>query len=92
MRLHPRLISYLAESITADLQRDKLLAADGEDRLAAVIANQITEELEREDKLNEEVRALLAKHYEQVRSSGAEYDQLFKMVKAKLAKEKGIIL
>jgi hypothetical protein len=92
MRLHPRLISYLAESVTADLLRDKLLAVDDADRLAAVVANIFTQEMEREDKLNEEVRALLAKHYEQVRSSGAEYDQLFKMVKAKLAKEKGIVL
>ena len=52
----------------------------------------ITEELMREDKLNEEVREVLVQHSSEMQRSNITYTEMFKMVKRKLAKEKGIIL
>ena len=49
MRLHPRLISYLAETIVADLLREGMVAVDDSDRISAVIGNIITEDMEREE-------------------------------------------
>ena len=34
----------------------------------------------------------MSEHYEQVRSSGAEYDRLVMMIKVKLAKDKGMVI
>lgn len=92
MRLHPKLITYIAETVIVELLKSGMIKVDDESRLSDVVENLITEEMQVEDRLNEEVRDLLSRHYEQVRASGAEYDRLFVMVKEKLAKEKGIVL
>lgn len=92
MRLQPNLILYIAETVIGDLLRAGLLVCNDRERLAGMVQNIIVEDLEREDRLDEEARELLSRHYELVRSSGAEYEALFRKVKARLADEKGIIL
>jgi hypothetical protein len=52
----------------------------------------ITDELMVEDKLNEEVREVLIQHASEMERSNVTYTEMFKMVKKKLAREKGIIL
>jgi len=52
----------------------------------------IYEELILEDRLNEEVREILREYADEFESGRVEYHRMFKMVKEKLAKEKGIIL
>ena len=45
-----------------------------------------------EDKLNEEVREVLVQHSNEMQRSNITYTEMFKMVKKKLAKEKGVVL
>ena len=45
-----------------------------------------------EDKLNEEVRQVLTEHTGEMQRSNITYTDMFKMLKKKMAKEKGIIL
>ena len=45
-----------------------------------------------EDRLNEEVRAVLMQHAAEMERSNMSYTDMFKMLKKKMAKEKGIIL
>ena len=52
----------------------------------------ITDELMVEDRLNEEVREVLIQHASEMERSNVTYTEMFKMVKKKLAREKGIIL
>ena len=92
MRLLPHLVSYMAETVVAALAREKLVSSDDESRLAGLVENVIIADLEAEERLDEEARELLSRHYEQVRDSGAHYRKLFNKIKAKLAKERGIIL
>lgn len=92
MRLAPRLIEHIAETVIANLLRDKKITVENERMLVGVVENIITADLEREDELNEEVRDLLKQHYQLVRKSGAAYDDLFRKIKKKLAEEKGIVL
>jgi hypothetical protein len=49
-------------------------------------------ELSLEDKINEEVRVMLNQHQEQMRSNGASYQEMFKLLKAKLVRERKIVL
>ena len=90
MRLLPQIVEYMAESIVIELLAGKLVKVDDRERLVGVVENIILADLELEDQLEEE--ALLNQHYEQVRASGAQYYELLRKVKEKLAKEKGIIL
>ncbi len=86
------MILYLAETVVNDLLRDGKVSTGDRQRVIGLVESVIRSELEIEDKLNEEARALLELHYEEVRASGAGYHELFGKVKARLAKEKGIIL
>ena len=52
----------------------------------------ITDELAVEDRLNEEVREVLVQHSSEMERSNITYTEMFKMLKKKMAKEKGIIL
>ena len=56
------------------------------------VASVITEELRKEDRLNEEVRDVLVEHSDEMSRSNITYNEMFKMVKRRLAKEKGIVL
>ncbi len=92
MRLLPQIVEYMAESIVIELLAGKLVKVADRERLVGVVENIIFADLELEDQLEEEARELLNQHYEQVRASGAQYYELLRKVKEKLAKEKGIIL
>ncbi len=51
----------------------------------------VTNELAAEDKLNDEVRVLLERYADEMRSTGASYPESFKRVKRQLMKERGIV-
>ncbi|MFZ6017620.1 MAG: DUF507 family protein [Nitrospirota bacterium] len=52
----------------------------------------ILDELTVEDRLNEEIRALLKKHESEIESNRIDYRKLFELTKQKLVKERGLIL
>ena len=92
MRLRSDEIEFLARKIVKTLAVEEKLAVDDEEAVMAEIGRVITEELEREDRLNDEVREVLVQHSDEMARSNITYTEMFKMVKRKMAKEKGIIL
>jgi uncharacterized protein len=52
----------------------------------------MAEEVTIEDRVNEEVREILAKYSEEMRTSGVSYQEMFKKVKGQLARERKLIL
>ena len=92
MRLTPDEIQFLARKIVKTLVKEGKLEVDSESRIVAALEKVITDDLGIEDKLNEEVREVLTQHMNEMQRSNITYAEMFKMVKKKLAKEKGIIL
>jgi hypothetical protein len=92
MRLTADEIEYVSRKIVKTLVGEGKLEVDSQPRLAEAIAHVLTEELSQEDRLNEEVREVLVRHADEMQRSNITYTEMFKMVKRKLAKEKGIIL
>ena len=92
MRLTPDEITFLAKKIVKTLVREDKLEIDNEARVCEEIIKVITDDLAVEDKLNEEVREVLVQHANEMQRSNITYAEMFKMVKKKLAKEKGIVL
>jgi hypothetical protein len=92
MRLQSDEIEFLARKIVKTLVSAQLLAVDNVQRVAADIVAILTEELMLEDKLNEEVREELMRHSSEMERSNVTYTEMFKMLKRKMAKEKGIVL
>ena len=92
MRLTSDQVEYLSRKIVKTLVGQGKLEVDSDTRVAEGIARVITDDLQVEDRLNEEVREVLVQHASEMQRSNITYSEMFKMVKRKLAKEKGIIL
>jgi hypothetical protein len=94
MRLTSDEIEYLARKLVKSLTKDGHIDVETEARPRVIgsVAATITEELMVEDRLNQEVREVLLQHSSEMQRSNITYTEMFKMVKKKLAKEKGIIL
>jgi hypothetical protein len=92
VRLTPDEVLFISKKIVKTLVREEKLEVDSEARIEEAIGKVITEDLMVEDRLNEEVREVLIQHTNEMQRSNITYTEMFKMVKKKLAKEKGIIL
>ncbi len=92
MRLTSDEVEFLSRKIVKTLVAEGKLEVDSEPRVMGDIARVITGELSVEDRLNEEVREVLIQHSSEMERSNITYTEMFKMLKKKMAREKGIIL
>ena len=92
MRLSPDEIEFISRKIVKTLVAEGKLEVDSQPRVAEGIIRVITEQLAIEDQLNVEVREVLSQHASEMERSNVTYTEMFKMLKRKMAKEKGIIL
>ncbi len=75
-----------------NLIKEKKIIVEDKNKLVETLVNLITEEFQKEDKLDQEVREILSKHMEKIRNENIEYQTMFRMIKTKLAKERNIVL
>jgi len=92
MRLNKNQIEHLAFVILRNLSKEGKIIVEDRHRLLEEMTNLILDEFMKEDKLDQEVREILGKHMEKIRRENIEYQQMFKEVKKKLARERGIVL
>jgi len=92
MRLNKNQIEHMAFLILRNLQKDGKVLVEEKPPLLDEIISLITDEFQKEDRLDQEVREILSKHMEKIRKENIEYQTMFRMIKTKLAKEKNIVL
>ena len=92
MRLNKNQIEHMAFVIVRNLLKEEKIIVDDRNKLTEDLMNLITDEFQKEDKLDQEVREILNKHMEKIRSENIEYQTMFRMIKTKLAKERNIVL
>jgi len=92
MRLNKNQIDHLAGMILRNLLKEGKILAENKERVLEEITVQITEEFQKEDRLDVEVREILTKHMEKIRRENLEYQTMFRMIKTKLARERNIVL
>jgi hypothetical protein len=92
MRLTPDEIEFIARKIVKTLSAERKIEVEDEAQLVQGLVKVVTDELQVEDRLNEEVRQVLVEHSRDMERANITYSEMFKMVKRKLAKEKGIVL
>jgi hypothetical protein len=92
MRLNKNQIEHLGSVILRNLAKEAKIIIENKARLLEEVTNLLIDEFQKEDRLDQEVRELLSKHMEKIRKENIEYQQMFKMIKTKLAREKGIVL
>jgi hypothetical protein len=92
MRLNKNQIEHLASVILRNLAKEGKIIIEDKARLLEEVTVLLIEEFQKEDRLDQEVRELLSKHMEKIRKDNIEYQQMFKLIKSRLAREKGIVL
>ena len=92
MKLRREFIERIAAHMAITLDEEGLSRGCERPLLAQKIGSAITADLLLEDKLNDEVRELLSEHAEQIGKANVEYHELFKRLKAKLIRERKLIL
>ena len=92
MRLNKNQIEHLASIILRSLVKEGKIIIEDKTRLLEEVTALLIEEFQKEDRLDQEVRELLSKHMEKIRKDNIEYQQMFKLIKARLARERGIVL
>ena len=92
MRLTRDQVEAITQNLVHALMREGTISTDEPgaviDRLAAVFRD----DLAVEDRLNEEVREILEKHNEEISRGDIDYQEMFRKIKTKLARERKIIL
>jgi uncharacterized protein len=93
MRLRREMIQYLAQAMSRDLIDKGFIQVLGDRaRVEELLREAITEELQIEDRLNDEVKDLLRAFSNEFSRGEADYHKMFTMVKRKLVQERGLIL
>jgi hypothetical protein len=85
-------VSYMAKEVVKRLVAAKMIETKKADAVTQHVRTVMAEEIGVEDRLNDEVREILAKYQDEMRSGGVQYQELFKKAKQQLARERRLIL
>jgi hypothetical protein len=85
-------VGYMAKEVVKRLVAAKMIEVKNADTTTQQVRQVMAEEVTIEDRVNEEVREILAKYSEEMRTSGVSYQEMFKKVKGQLARERKLIL
>jgi len=92
MGLRKEYVRLLSTKIAADLVKQEMIEVPEGLDLAEQLFQVMDAEINLEDRLNEEVRLLLNQYQDQMRQSGASYQEMFKLIKNKLVRERKLVL
>ena len=92
MRLKKEFVEKIAKKIVASLiEKGEIIWEAPAEKLEAIIADIILEDLMVEDRLNEEVKMMLESNTDDYDRRMMDYGRAFQLVKSKLAHERGLI-
>lgn len=90
MLLAREFVAYISRQLVKSLTPGTIDTANPQ-FVAERIAEAITEELEVEDRLNDEVRDLLSQYSEYMRREGVSYQEMFKRIKKTLISQRKVV-
>jgi hypothetical protein len=92
MALRKEFVRLLSVKIVEELIKQEMIEVPEDLNLAEQLFQVMEEELTLEDKINDEVRVLLNQYQDQMRQTGASYQEMFKLIKNKLVRERKLVL
>jgi uncharacterized protein len=92
MRLTRDQVGQISRRIVRGLIKDEMITADDPEKAIDLIAQVFTEDLAAEDKLNDEVREILQGHADEISRDMVNYQEVFRKVKAKLARDRKMVI
>ena len=92
MLINRDLVSHMASEIVKKLKEGEMVEVKSAAETTQRVRHAMIDEITVEDRINEEARQILIQHQEQMRNSGISYQDMFKKVKAQLARDKKLVL
>lgn len=85
-------VGYLARRLSEKLVAREFIATTNKTVLQERVNAALLDELGLEDRINEEVRLILEQYSEEMRQTGASYQEMFKKVKGELVRKYKAVL
>ena len=92
MLLSKEYVSYLAREVTKKLIAGEFIETKNVAVVTERVHTAMLEELSLEDRINDEVRVILEAYAEEMRKSGANYQEMFRKVKNELVRKYKAVL
>jgi hypothetical protein len=92
MSLQKEYVQYISNRVVDELLKREMVEVRDVPALKERIRAVMEGELNIEDQINEEVRNLLKDYTDEMRRTGVSYQEMFKVVKSKLVKDKKVVL
>jgi hypothetical protein len=92
MLLSKEYVGYLAREVTKKLVAGEFIETKDIPSVSERVNAAMVDELGLEDRINDEVRAILDAYTEEMRKSGASYQEMFKKVKGELVRKYKAVL
>jgi hypothetical protein len=92
MALRREYVRLLSMKIVEELQKQEMIAVPEGFDLTEPLFQIMDAEISLEDRINDEVRSLLNQYQDQMRQNGASYQEMFKLIKNKLVRERKLVL
>jgi hypothetical protein len=88
-------VGYLARQVTQKLIAGQFIEVPDPTQMNSVVEqvnNALVDELSLEDRINEDVRTILEQYQDEMRQTGASYQEMFKKVKNELVRKYKAVL
>ena len=92
MLLSKEYVGYLARQLTKKLIDSEFIETENPAAVTDRVHSALLDELTLEDRINDEVRAILEAYSDEMRKSGAQYQEMFKKVKNELVRKYKAVL
>jgi hypothetical protein len=92
MALRREYVRLLSVKLVEELRKQEMIEIPEGFDLAEPLFQTMDAEITLEDRINEEVRTLLNQYQDQMRQNGASYQEMFKLIKNKLVRERKLVL
>ena len=92
MQLSKEYVAYLAREIVKKLKAGEFIETANVTPVVERVNAALLDELGLEDRINDEVRAILEAYSDEMRKSGANYQEMFKKVKNELVRKYKAVL
>jgi hypothetical protein len=85
-------VGHMATEVVKKLVEGKLIETNAAAAVTQRVRQRMMEEVTVEDRLNEEVRQILTDRQDEMRRTGVSYQEMYKKVKAHIARERKLVL
>jgi len=92
MRLTRDQVETISQRIVRGLVRDEVITAERPELVIDLLAGVFLADLAAEDRLNDEVHELLKNYSEEISRGMVNYQDLFRKVKSKLARDRKLVI